>query len=61
MSSTACPHKCINCGKEFNSERNTLIEHWLSGNLSDNTMRETLGLFHYDGVDYPKSKRSQSL
>jgi len=45
----------------FNSERNTLIEHWLSGNLSDNTIREVLGLYHYDGVDYPKKKRSQVL
>lgn len=41
---------------EHNRQRNAMIEHWLDGNLSDNTIRESLGLFHYDGVDYPKHK-----
>lgn len=46
---------------EFNQQRNSMIENWLNGNLSDNCMRESLGLFHYEGVDYPKSKRSSAL
>lgn len=43
---------------KHNIERNSMVEHWLDGNLSDNAMRESLGLFHYDGVDHPKYNRS---
>lgn len=44
--------------KDFDSERNSVIENWLLGNVSDNFIRETVGSYHYDGVDYPKNKRS---
>ena len=40
---------------QHNVVRNTMVEHWLDGNVSDNSMRDALGLFHYDGVDYPKT------
>jgi hypothetical protein len=46
---------------EFNQERNRLVENWLIGNVSDNSMRETLVLYHYDGVDYPKKNRSKAF
>lgn len=47
--------------KGHNSYRYGLINRWLDGNVSTNTIREVLGLFDYMGVDYPLNKDDKGV